>query len=452
MRYKDLFRSIENPLTEEILNEILDGYCERGTIYNTLIKTDLSKKVTQKYYISARDRLKVYFFNEWKKSIHKIIERNRIRPEWENRIKKLDAYLQTKNPTTAKEVREILYPTNLVDKELEDALEKVSWESVGEYSSWDHIDSSAVYVGLHSRKSIEHRLYVNCDSTAIDIIAYELAKRCKSEKLRYYFKYDIYASRSDTLVIYCATEDILKFRRILNNIIKDNRLEHAIHKPPILTGVIDGWIGYGTEPEDINGERQSFNSKREKHLESCIKKSTAMWIRNNLGFKIKLNGNITTYGQYFLAHMTASIKEKMLRYVSSNPNEVGPYGYSKNDVLSKEFDQVIKATIKNNFGKIMAYLKGEIKRLDLTIKIRGKIVYIPRVAIEESIKNQTKTIRKISEKYTPNLLRMIKQTSKEWGISEQNYAFDIKGLERFAIEDYVENASKENTPPQVKKK
>lgn len=135
MRYKDLYRSIKNPLTEETLNEILDGYCEKGTIYNTLIKTDLSKKVTKKYYVAARDRLKVYFFNEWKRSIHYAIVNNRVKPEWERRFRKLDAYLQIKNPTTAKEVRETLYPINLADKELEDALEKISWESIGEYSS-----------------------------------------------------------------------------------------------------------------------------------------------------------------------------------------------------------------------------------------------------------------------------------------------------------------------------
>lgn len=452
MKYRELYRSIKNPLTEETLDKLLDDYSESGSLYETLIKTDKSKKVTRKYIPAARDRLKTYIFNEWKQSVHKLVTRGLVKPEWKQKVLKLDRYLASKNPKTTKEVFDIIHPRNYQDKDVEEIMEILSWDSLGEYTSWDHIDSSCVYCNLHKRKKIEDRLYINCDSTVIDIIAYELMTRCKCEKQRYYFKYDDYADRADTLVLYCSTEDIPKFRKILNEIIRDKKLEKAIHKPPLLTGVLDGFIGYGTEPEDINGKRQSFNSKREKHLQSCINKATAMWIKNNLLFKVKVNGEVKTYGDYFLTHMTYSIKERMLKYLPKDPNEIGLHGYSRNDVLSKDFERVVKETIKMNFGKLMAYLKGEIKEFKMSIRIRGKDVYLPTTAVDESIKKQTKTIKRISEKYKPNLLRMIRQTSKEWGISDQNYAFDIKGLERFAIEDYIENMSDQEKQEMRKRK
>ena len=38
--------------------------------------------------------------------------------------------------------------------------------------------------------------------------------------------------------------------------------------PPLLTGRIDGWIGYGSEPnKSIDGKKTSFNKKRATIIE-----------------------------------------------------------------------------------------------------------------------------------------------------------------------------------------
>lgn len=437
VEYLNLYKGIKNPVNMDSINQILDAYTDNTIFYEGLIDTDLSKKVVRRYNRADNDRFLTFIFNEWKQSIHSIVLTGRSTPEWKNVFTSLDRYLSTKNPTTAEEVREVLYPKNCNDQNIIKGLENLSWTRLGEFSSWTHVDSSFIYLGQHDRNPVEHRLYVNCDSDVVDKIGYEIASRCRKAKLRYYFKYDAYGTRADTIVVYTNTTNLPKFRKMLNDIVRENNLQRKIHKPPLLTGLIDGWIGYGTEPQKVNGKRESFNSIREKHLESCIKKATGLWIKNNLGFQIILNGQQISYEDYFVSHLAYIIKTRMGKLLKDKPTDLERYGYTRKDIESPEFDKALKSIIRRNIGAIISSLTDKDKKLSAAINIHGKKVDIPSGYIMASIKKQIKTISRISTTYKPCLLKIIKQTSKEAGIYDENYAFDIKGVEMFAIEDSI---------------
>ena len=110
--------------------------------------------------------------------------------------------MKDKNPKTADEVRKILDYESISNKDLADILNRTRYNSLGEYSAWNHVDSRYVIFGNHKRQEIEHRLYINCDSSYTHLILYEFIKRCHQNKITYYFKYDIYGDRDDTIVFY----------------------------------------------------------------------------------------------------------------------------------------------------------------------------------------------------------------------------------------------------------
>ncbi len=97
--------------------------------------------------------------------------------------------------------------------------------------------------------SIEHRLYLDIESLDTYKMTTYLVEKCDEHHLPYYFKFDQYADRDDTIVIYSSTENLTKYVEILHEIKKEHpELISRTKEPPVLTGKIDGWIGYGSEP------------------------------------------------------------------------------------------------------------------------------------------------------------------------------------------------------------
>ena len=59
-----------------------------------------------------------------------------------------------------------------------------------------------------------------------------------------------------------------------------------IYSPPIMTGLIDGWIGYGAEPTiTINKKQQSYTTLREKVIKEAISKTYYDWLSSHSNIK-----------------------------------------------------------------------------------------------------------------------------------------------------------------------
>ena len=138
---------------------------------------------------------------------------------------------------------------------------------------WQQIDS---YIMNQDWGEItaEHKLYINANYTNnFDILTFFI-KKCDEYHIPYAFKYDETALRDDNIVIYSSSLYLNKYVAILEEIKNELKL-NDLKKPPILSGVIDGWIGYGSEP--LNG-KLSFNEKRVEIIHVAIQKCINDWI------------------------------------------------------------------------------------------------------------------------------------------------------------------------------
>lgn len=137
-------------------------------------------------------------------------------------------------------------------------------------SGWDYVSSSEVL----ETKPVEttHRLYINMDGVVKYKLIGLIIDRFSEKKIPFHFKYND-ASRDDTIVMWTDDENLVKTVELLKKIREENKesLEKGIFQPPILSGKIDNWIGYGSEPTMLlEGERTSFNRIRAKIIENAI--------------------------------------------------------------------------------------------------------------------------------------------------------------------------------------
>lgn len=419
------YNQITNPFDQDnMIQNIIECYCDKHTFYNGLTH-HYQDKETRKYSVYYCNALNVCLFNSWKKQVLKFISQKRYPKEEEYRYQLLARYLESQDPRTAEEVNQVLEYGDISNKELAAALRQTRYNKVGEFSSWTHVDSSYVVYGDHKGDNIEHRLYINCDSTYTHQILFEFCKRCHQTKTKYYFKYDIYGDRDDTIVFYSDTKHLQTYIDFLNDIKKDLHLDDHIHEPPLLTGKIDGWIGYGSEPQEENGKVvYSFNEKREKHLEKCIQEETKDYIHHFLNDSFQINGNTMTYQTYLISKMIATKKKKLVRYLNDSPDTIHYYGYGLKDVSTPEFDIAMRRYLQGNMSTILKELeKGD----DFLIKVpfRNGFVTFNAADKDELMKAQTKFFSRMTKNYNNNLKKRILDTAYQFDIDKDNYAVDV---------------------------
>lgn len=161
-------------------------------------------------------------------------------------------------------------------------------------------------------ESIEHRLYINCEPTDTYRFLEYFVAECKKQGLSFYFKtaylYDETGrpihpdalTRSESAVIYMSEEHAIEYINICKKI-KYDHPELNFYAPPIATGSIDGWLGYGKEPSGLTrqvaqneGIALSFNSIRSRMLERGIYAGIKDCISKNMNLQYQ-NG-YTLYG------------------------------------------------------------------------------------------------------------------------------------------------------------
>ena len=122
----------------------------------------------------------------------------------------------------------------------------------------------------------------------------------------------------------------------------------------MMTAPIDGWIGYGSEPErKPNGELQSFNEKRADLLELAIKESTFKFMDRNRNAVMRRNGKEKLIGDYFIDKcvffFVDDLKQRLERYIKyHSPQEaVNTLGYSLDDLRNPVVIDNIRNVLKD---------------------------------------------------------------------------------------------------------
>lgn len=452
MELSNLYSQINNPIDDiDVLKKIVDVYSNQdkgmGGFYGRLVKAS-SKNNSGQYVISDSDLFFSKMFNKWKKSIVSMTKEEFLaQKSYGNDFVVMRNYLKSvPDVKTAKEAKDIVWAERN-DKTLERAFEKYRWDRLGDTSGWQHVCSKYLTANKDEYPNVEHRLYLSTDSLDTFKLVNYLVDKFDEHGLPFYFKFDIGGFRDDTVVIYSATETLGEYIDILREIKNEHPdLGARFMIPPLLTGKIDGWIGYGSEPGKLpDGSSTSFNEVRTKILEPIVDNNTKKWILNHKNTLIKYQSRMIPFQEYFAIKVTEHFINRLEMYygfeVESHERlakrENRPYnekdvvnrmGYSLVDIKSQKFYNLVFSRINAKIGGILDSLcKGQsISIKDFVVKGRnGKEVKMYESDFKEVIHEMASKIAKNDPSFLTNLQGEIKNSCSKYGIDESKFCFDV---------------------------
>lgn len=483
MELMELYNQIHNPIDDiSVIEKLINAYANNskgfGGYYDQLTKTVQKEHNKGQYYREDADRFYAMLFNKWKNSIvamtkDEFVELYKQGSYGQDFIKMRNYLKNIPDVSTMKEADEIFYGSK-GDKELEDALEKYSWKSFGGGSGWIHVCSRYLTAKKDQYPNVEHRLYLDTESLDTYKMTTYLVEKCDEHNLPYYFKFDQYADRDDTIVIYSSTENLTKYVEILQEIKREHpELVSRAKEPPVLTGKIDGWIGYGSEPAKTpDGQRHSFNEIRAKVLENSIGKVTKQWIMNHRNQQITYQGQKMLFQEYIAMKSTekliADLERRYLSYeendkkvaqrngIRYNPTTVNDrLGYTLQDVRSPQFKQNIYRVLRDKMiSSLPQVCNGSYKDMDaINMNVRnGKQITFSGYDLETIIQQLSVNISKNDPNFISSVQAEIKNNAKQYGIDSEKFCFDTKARETMRTMTAQREAQKQQQARQVETK
>lgn len=460
MELMELYNQIENPIDNpKVIEKLITVYANSskglGGFYGQLTKTVSKEYNKGEYYQKDADRFYAMMFNKWKNSIVAMTKDEFVelykQGSYDQDFIKMRNYLRTvPDVSTMQEANDIFF-SKKGDNDLEDALEKYRWTAFGSGSGWVHVCSRYVTAKKDQYLNVEHRLYLDTESLDTYKMITYLVEKCDEHHLPYYFKFDQFANRDDTIVIYSDTENLTKYVEILQEIKRDYpELVARTKEPPLLTGKIDGWIGYGSEPEKTpDGKLHSFNEVRTSVLESAIAQVTKNWIMNHRDMLINYQGQKVKFQDYITMKATESLisnlenkfisHEKIDKKIAQNNHKtynqvsvIDRLGYTLQDVKSPQFKQSIYKILSERMEISLANVcNGSYKNMaPIVISVRnGRQISFKGYDLEKVIQELAPTIARNDSNFTLSVQEKIKNKATQYGIDVDKFCFDIKARE-----------------------
>lgn len=461
MELMEIYNQIHNPIDDpRVIEKLINAYANLskgfGGYYGQLTKTVQKEHNKGQYYREDADRFYAMLFNKWKNSIvamtrDEFVQLYRKGSYGQDFIKMRNYLKNVPDVSTMKEADEIFYG-NKGDKELESALDKYSWKSFGGESGWIHVCSRYLTAKKDQYPNVEHRLYLDTESLDTYKMITYLVEKCDEHHLPYYFKFDQYANRDDTIVIYSSTENLTKYVEILQEIKKEHPdLVSRAKEPPVLTGQIDGWIGYGSEPSKTpDGKRQSFNEVRAKTLEHSIGTVTKQWIMSHRNQEITYQDQKLSFQDYVAMKsaekLVADLEKRFLYYEEKDKKVaqrngktynqltvIDRLGYALQDVRSSQFKQSVYRILKDHMGTLLPRIcNGSYKDMDtINMNVRnGKKITFSGDDLETIIQRLSVNIAKNDPNFIPTVQATIKKEASQYGIDSEKFCFDTKTREK----------------------
>ncbi len=478
MKLMELYNQIENPINDSnVFKRLIEVYSLSGDLYSGL-QYSFVKRTKGKWNDADSDYFYSMMFNKWKNSIvllteEKFRELNKT-GSYGNDFIKMRKFLKTiPDVKTEKEANDIFFG-KYNDEELRGALKKYRWTAFGEGNgNFVHVCSRYVTAKQDKYPHVEHRLYLNTDSSVTFKMINLFVKKCDEWQIPYYFKFDPYGDRADTIVIYSSTENLTKYIDILQEIKKIHPdLVSMTNEPPILTGKIDNWIGYGAEPSrDSNGKKHSYNEIRAKIVESAICSVTKKWIIDHKNDKVTYNtkypGRTFLYKEYLAMKVTEKVidnlEKKFIHFVRNkdklperygrikNENDVINFlGYSLDDLKSPTFIE----TIYKHLCSQMDIVLSNMYKTDYTEPIKfnvrnGKQIRVSYNDFERVIKEQSVKILKRHPNFEKDIRFAIGENAKKYGIDVDKFCFDVKTRDKIRTITAQREAQKQQVQQQL---
>lgn len=457
MELMDIYNSINNPLIDKrFISILIEKYSiSKKTfteLYNIIQNTTspyASNSISANVDLNDKEKFYVDMFNMWKKYIMLMSKERFELLKSYNQLD--DSYVDLRHyvmkTNDVKSIADIKqFEVNLPNS-LKDAYNVYKWDAIGRDSSWIHVSGRQ----LHSRNmntfNIEHRLYLNTNDKDTYKVVNELINMCEQKNILYYFKFAEQCKRDDSIVIYCSTQDLPKYIEVIKSIMaKYPDIKSRLGKPPLLTGIIDNYIGYGTEP--IEGTKESYTSRRTNIIEETIDEETTKWVLNNISRRIKLNDKEINFYQLIASNITNYVVNEMRINTKLYPSI---YNYPNELLDSKEIRTYIFNTIIQNMpGIIKDSLDKNKSLVDLRIKIpKYKEFKLDYYNIARIILAQASFIGHIDNSFIESVQNNLINKCDKYGIDKNKFSFDTSMTIKFKSTQSIKNpVEKQETKPQ----
>lgn len=296
--FEDLYKKTDNPLIREGMLETLLQLKGKIVTSSTILTANSSNKKyrndRQKY--KFRDQLNIALFETWKSGILSLSKQEianlKKRNSYDGKIYELYDCLSHNDKTinTYEELQELLKKNPIIN----------------EYC-WDkYITGNASFVHVYSRElrgkqeeymEIRHRLYLNPEPDDMYYLIGKFTGKAIAKGIPFYYKFNDHENKKtdDEIIMYADDSNIFDYLMILEEISRESpELKKRMHKPPILTGYIDNWIGYAAEPLS----RDSYNNTIARAIDEALRETKERYsvetqkiiLRNSISQKMKEYG------------------------------------------------------------------------------------------------------------------------------------------------------------------
>lgn len=462
MRLMDIYYSANNPIEDDKkLAKILEAYGNPNGLYAGLT-TASSREYTSddpfcgymkaNYNEKDRDIFYSKITNIWMNHIKNMSREEFIEKIGTRSFSNLrNNYIMHLGDVHSKREAEAVLNGEGQDESIKDALELYGW-TYRDQKFWEHVSYTMISSGTKKIPKIDHRLYVNPDSEDLFEFMNYFVDKCEEKELPFYFKFCKEFSRDDAFVIYSSTDDLLDYVKILKSIQKEHPdLVSRFKEPPLLSGEIDNWIGYGSEPTLLNRKKvdYSFNSLREKRvLTPAIKNVTRDWLRDNKDKEINYRDRTITVKNLVSYMAVDDIVNTLKHYVKDKDTRkaVEENGICMYDLKDKRvLDDIYRIVDKHMGDSIDNYCSKGIDSVEkITLPLRdGKHFHFYGYQFDRVLTDLPRRIAKNDKKYVEDLRHDIRLRADEYKINPNKFYLDNYALREFQLTDY-NNLRKEN--------
>ena len=439
MNIKELLNYVDNPLNDnKAMEKLLKAYANtniKEEYYSKLIHS--LKKDENELNINIHDynEFQVTMFNKWVNNTINL-PLHEYYGTYRNSLFSLKKYLKELDKATSIIDVENFLNKAKKDPDLLNCLELFYWDSFSS-KTWTYLTSSFF---KHQNKSnnVENRLYLNSNPSDTYKLVNLLIKEFDNNNLDYHFKFTTDPCRDDSIVIYTSDKDLEKYIQILETLSKENKqLFSKLNTPPVLTGKIYDWLGYGCECLD---HTLSYSTIRSHLMYDTITSATHKWLIENQDTKIKYRRKVMPFKDYFKIQVVRYYMDKLSNKYDEKylifKEETSKYlGYTKEEITDPEYILNLAKTI--NINPFFSYLKNTNKYFKELFKINlpdGKVEYIDHFSLITIIHK----ISQIIYSHNSDFTTLIKQEANKLAGA---YYIDA---ETFYLDTYKVNTQNKN--------
>ena len=403
MNLKNIYDCAQNPInSDEVMDALINAYSEKtyfkSNFYGYINR--IYSQLRSPYNPTDRDTFLSTVFNLWKQNVGQPLK---------------TYFADTPEATTVQGAL--------------DQIPSKKWlyfvdNFLNSKHYWTYINSNEI----HDKSSheypypfnVEHRLYININTVATHKLGLLFLKKCEQQNLPYLFKFSDKVNTDDNFIVYTDSQHLPNYYKILTDIKKENpELEQYISRPPILSSLLDEWIGYESESYDKD---TPFNLTRINIINSAFDEALQDAIFTDPELTLTIEGEDVS----LIDEVSWRIVEKQIDYLTKLERKVlkSYYGLNPRDLSKNKFLDTFFEQVKNHMLSTIHDKSVDIPTLHFSYNDKGSTTIDIK---QESFQSALLSIFPDIIATYPLLKQLIREKimnrGEEKGIDRKNFSF-----------------------------